>query len=446
MSFALPKRWLVGVAVVACVVAAGCRKQASVPAPDEGKAPEVSSGKPDAGPPGKEKNADGGRSKEVAAVFNAVELAQALRKDKNALDRYEGKVLRIEGIVRTVDLKPDGNDPGDASVELRAPADDPEENRNFKMCFTLRDKPGAAKIGPWQKVTLEGRLISVAVHVVVVTDARVVAAGPVAFTQVELDRLRMEKPKISAALKKLGVNHEREDVRLTDMHLTAEGLIKPEVLDLLTRLSDIYELVLSDTRISDAGLAGLKKLVDVYSVNLRQTKIGDRGLAHLKEVRGLRALEVGNYQRSDPSPITDDGLAHLKGIEDLHILTVRTSRVTDAGLAHLAGLLNLQILELENNRITDAGLVHVRRLRKLERLRLPNAQISGQGLVHLKGIAHIRELDLSECPVNDAGLEALATLGNVDSLYLSKKAKFTPAGLKKVKAARPKLDIIIRDD
>jgi hypothetical protein len=445
MLFSVLRLWLAGAAVFASLLLVGCRREAGSPVPDEGSTPTKPADEPKDKRADKDDDPDGGRPRGKPgkkASFNAVALAQLLRKDENALDRYKDAVLRLEGKVVKVDLTPDGRDPGDVEVELRGVTDDPDESKNIRIFCTLRDKPGAAKVGPGQMVTLEGTLLDKVNNLVFIRNGTVVKAGPVAFTQVEIERLRKERPKTIAALEKLEVIGAREGrVQFTDKHFTAQGEIQPEVLALLVRFGGLEDVDLSRTPISDAGLAGLKKLVHVRSLHLSETKIGDVGLGHLKDVRGLEGLKIWSALDDRRGlAITNAGLAHLKGLEDLVSLGIGKAQITDAGLAHLGQLRNLEVLELHGNNITDAGLLHLRRLRKLAHLRLPGTQVEGKNLAKLKEMGSLRELDLKGCPVSDAGLAALASLPLRD-LYLAKNAKVTPAGLAKLKTARPELTI-----
>ena len=51
--------------------------------------------------------------------------------------------------------------------------------------------------------------------------------------------------------------------------------------------------------------------------------------------------------------VTDAGLKHLKGLSNLAWLNLDRTRITDAGLEHLEGLTNLVFLSLQSPEITD---------------------------------------------------------------------------------------------
>jgi len=94
--------------------------------------------------------------------------------------------------------------------------------------------------------------------------------------------------------------------------------------------------------VDDAALAAarLDRLPDLRSLDLSDSRVTDAGLA---------------------------GLAALTGLEEL--VLIGDIGVTDAGLAHLSGLTRLRKLDLHGTRVTPAGVARLRRA-------LPHAEIS----------------------------------------------------------------------
>ena len=67
----------------------------------------------------------------------------------------------------------------------------------------------------------------------------------------------------------------------------------------------------------------------VLTVNLSNTEVTNAGLAPVKDLKQLRTLFLDNTK------IGDAGVAHLKGLKQLQVLSLVNTLVTDAGLGHL---------------------------------------------------------------------------------------------------------------
>lgn len=100
----------------------------------------------------------------------------------------------------------------------------------------------------------------------------------------------------------------------------------------------------------DRMLAPLENLTDVYEVRLGETRLSDEGL---KRLEGLVSLERLHLEKTQ---ISDVGLAHLSALDNLRYLNLYGTSVTDAGLEHLANLRNLRRLYVWQTEVTDAGV------------------------------------------------------------------------------------------
>ena len=87
---------------------------------------------------------------------------------------------------------------------------------------------------------------------------------------------------------------------------------------------------------------------------------------HLQGLSQLQELWLDNTK------VTDAGLVHLQGLSQLQVLWLDDTKVTDAGLVHLQGLSQLQMLGLRNTKVTDQGV------KKLQQA-LPNCKIVHDG-------------------------------------------------------------------
>ncbi len=101
-------------------------------------------------------------------------------------------------------------------------------------------------------------------------------------------------------------------------------------------------------------------------------------MAHLDALTNLEDLLLGDTQ------ITDAGMIHLKGLTKLERLELHDTKITDAGLVHLKGLTNIEWMSLSGFEITDAGLVHLEDLTSLEDLCLWDTKVTDEGVKKLR--------------------------------------------------------------
>ena len=253
------------------------------------------------------------------------------------------------------------------------------------------------------------------------------------------------------------------DVQTVTMGQAADADLKH--LKDLSGVFHSWELDLTDTPITDAGLDHLKKLTGLQSVNLHGTKVTGVGATRLKDalpnvsitpspeclvardeitemgdggwavceaiVHYRGALVVYLHFAGDSEKINAvlgyvSGLTNLKEPMELDLLE---SQLEDAHLEHVGGLTNLRRLSLIRTPVTNAGLEHLRALSGLRWLDLSGTQITDAGLVHLKGLSELRTLDLGMTQIGDAGLEHLKEPMNLCSLGLM-NTQVTDEGLK----------------
>ena len=88
-------------------------------------------------------------------------------------------------------------------------------------------------------------------------------------------------------------------------------------LRLVAECSEITDLSLEQTKISDAGSAHLRGLPKLQWLNLYRCEIGDEGLKHLKTIDRLQHLPLGETK------VTGVGLAHLQDMRQLVYLGLR---------------------------------------------------------------------------------------------------------------------------
>jgi hypothetical protein len=111
---------------------------------------------------------------------------------------------------------------------------------------------------------------------------------------------------------------------------------------------------LDQTPTSDADLEPLDGLEDrLVRINLSDTSLTDAGLARLCRFERLEQLRVMSPD------VTDAGLAHLKDLPHLRHLHLIGAPVSDAGLEHLHALSGLESLYLDGIRASDAAIARL---------------------------------------------------------------------------------------
>lgn len=173
-----------------------------------------------------------------------------------------------------------------------------------------------------------------------------------------------------------------------------------------------------------AYLATLKTPVSAGGAVVKGPKPDPKVVAKL-EAAGGRVMEIAQ---------TDDRLDisfHLGG-----------AAITDATIAPLAQLKRVLKLDLGFTGVTDAGLNHIKGLTGLTHLHLEGTKITDRGLATVATLKNLEYLNLYSTGITDAGLAHLAGLKNLKSLYLW-QSKATPEGVKKLKEALPKTEVVM---
>jgi hypothetical protein len=222
---------------------------------------------------------------------------------------------------------------------------------------------------------------------------------------------------------------------LVALHLDAVDLDDAHLVALLGRFPDLRCLdIMGSSRVTDAGLAPLRRLHQLRFLDIRYTGIDDAGMAHLERLSRLQSLDLGATR------VTDSGLARLRGLDKLEDLTLGGTQVGDAGLAHLRDLHKIRTLMLDDTRVTDSGLEHLAGLTALECLSLSNTDVSDAGLAHLSKLDRIWGLYLDGTRVSNVSLPYLKRLNRIQHLSLS-GSHVSVGGIMELKAAHPSANI-----
>lgn len=198
---------------------------------------------------------------------------------------------------------------------------------------------------------------------------------------------------------------------------TGRGLAK------LAPLTNLERLWIYQGRLGVDDFRHLKQLTQLRELSLWQTTITDK---HLEPIGELASLEVLRLYRQT---ISDDGLAHLRRLTRLKELNLAGSNITDAGLEHLRAMARLEVLDLSSDRFTGAGFAAIDTLGQLRRLELGGSPVTDKGLESIGRLTSLQDLGLGRTKVTDDGLASLGELKKLYRLGLSGNAAISDAGL-----------------
>ncbi len=212
---------------------------------------------------------------------------------------------------------------------------------------------------------------------------------------------------------------EMRDNRIPGLDLSNRWDVTNDTLSIFQDVYALRVLMLSQTRVTDAGLAGLEKLDHLGYLSLNN-QITDAGLQHLSRLP-LERLEVHGPK------ITDKGMTAIQGLAPLKSLDISDTAITDKGLEALAALPRLEALFCSRH-ITDAGMSRLARFKALRYLDVTEAPVTDAGVASLVSSAQLAELSLSGTRVGDAALKRLSQMKSLRVLDLS-GTRVTPDGL-----------------
>jgi tetratricopeptide (TPR) repeat protein len=319
-------------------------------------------------------------TRKLAEVYNFFSRAAQGRKDWAAAEQY---LAKAQATLETLNGAPN-EDVGAilyarADVALQARRFDDAE-RFIKQALDIQ----AALLGREDPDVLQARTLMAGSYRDHVDDRR---------APVLEHRLKVFGDEVSRQRKKLALDHILSEY--AELLCQTSRVMPPPTTEDLEYLGKLF----------DGGSPG-----GIYwfpQFTIKGEKIDDEALAHVGHLYDLEHLDLKGRGDGRHRPVTDAGLAHIKDLINLRRLTLRGTAITDAGLAHLTGLENLEELDLELTRVGDAGLVHLKGLKSLRTLRLSSTNISDAGLVHLEAIPNLEGVNIHSTKVTQAGVKRL---------------------------------------
>ena len=215
-----------------------------------------------------------------------------------------------------------------------------------------------------------------------------------------------------------------------------------QLAELKEGLDAVTDLDLTRSGVSDDGMKALVAFPKLEKLNLSDTRVSNAGLASVAEVKSLRTIILANQRGID-----DNGILALAPLKDMESLTINGCSVTDVVLPTLAEFEGLQVLNLSGNTeiygkdfktLTAKGAfrnlreLHVRgskfgyygleqmnKMPKLEVLLAGSCELAGPAINGLAGCEHLRVLDLSQNRLQDDNMKGVSRLKNLEELRLN---------------------------
>ncbi len=256
---------------------------------------------------------------------------------------------------------------------------------------------------------------------------------------------------------------------ITSLDLTRSG-VSDEGLKTLTAFPKLTELILSDSRVGNAGMVSVAEVQTLRTLTLANLRgLDDIGIQNLSPLKDLVSLTVSACAVSDgvlPTLAGFEGLQVLnlsgnselygrdfkvllakKAFRNLRELNVNGSKFGWYGLEeigklgqlevlrasgceavgkalNLAGCDDLKVLEISRNQMQDDNIKGINRLKKLEELRLAGMPLTDECLKSIRTMKHLKVLDLDSTNVTLEAIKALKEKSLPDTEILAGGQKF----------------------
>lgn len=166
------------------------------------------------------------------------------------------------------------------------------------------------------------------------------------------------------------------DILSVDLHCIAPVTVQQ--VEQLSRLTKLRHLHLTDTDLSDAGMAKLASLRNLESLWVGYNQVTDSGGINLRPLKKLRRLNVGW------TDIGDQTVEAVAKHANLLFLDLSHTSITNYAVSYLTDLKELKVLRLNQTAVNDECLPYLGELQSLERLEVQETKLSAEGIRALK--------------------------------------------------------------
>jgi Leucine-rich repeat (LRR) protein len=236
-----------------------------------------------------------------------------------------------------------------------------------------------------------------------------VSNGQVVFPRIPLGKARGAVPVPADAKLSLDLSYQGAQDSSSLAKLRPGPLVSVNCLNLdnmndesvknIAQLPGLLQLRLTETDITDKGLASICHAKDLTDLDLAATGITLGGLQQLGVPASLRRL------RLDLDNLADSPCSFLTPLKELRSLALHRCNISDQALKTIAKLNNLVSLNVSQNpRVTDAGMQYLLGMKNLHYLDLSETGITKKAFVQFKKMPRLLKIDLNFCKIDHADL------------------------------------------
>ena len=170
----------------------------------------------------------------------------------------------------------------------------------------------------------------------------------------------------------------------------------------LTKYEDLPELKLwsSSDEIVDSDLKYITPL-KVELLGLVNANITDEGLKEIAKIKTLKSLVLNKNKK-----ITDSGIASLKKLPNLEVLSISKTKVTNIGLEQIAQIKTLKCLDLRNLKNIDS-ISALKVLPRLKCLLFEKYSQKSKLITELSHFSNLKFLYMDSMGINDNDLKKM---------------------------------------
>ena len=282
------------------------------------------------------------------------------------------------------------------------------------ICFVMVGFCGCGKLPTWAELMGEKTVVPVADPVV----APVVATPPVApvkpaepTAEEIVARFKAIRPFDVTDNDIARLTSLNEGVELvTEINADSNQKLTNKAFESLEKLTNLRQLRLAGTRISNDACANIGKVQSLETLALSDTSINDIGVAALTSLVNLKHLELSRCV------LTLNGFTSIGMLPSLESLSLSQTNLDNAGMKEICKCRSIKSLRLDHNPLDDNGLDFLKKLDSLELLEIGNTPIGGRGLNSVS--KKLKSLSVYECPLGDPSVVAINKFKSLEGLNM----------------------------